>query len=89
MTICNCNLRPALRVLHEVFGSEEDADEVGEPVGPLVHEAGVGEHVDLHLVPLTELHHDTLPHHAVLVVGVMILVVETGNLTYIHVNNLN
>ena len=41
---------------------------MSEPVGSLVHDAGVGEHVDLNLVPLAEVHHDALSHHAVLVV---------------------
>ena len=54
--------------LHEVLWPEEDPDEVSEPVGSLVHDAGVGEHVDLDLVPLAEVHHDALSHHAVLVV---------------------
>ena len=69
-----------LCLLHEVLWSEEDSDEVCEPVGSLVHEASVGKHVDLDLVPLRHLHHHALPHHAVLVIGVVVLVVETGHL---------
>ena len=79
MSVCESEV---LRLLHEVLRSEEDPDEVCEPVGPLVHDAGVGVHVDLDLVPLPQLHHHTLPHHGVLVVGVVVLVVETGNLKY-------
>ena len=37
-------------------------------------------HVDLDLVPLPQLHHHTLPHHAVLVIGVVVLIIEAGNL---------
>ena len=69
-----------LSFLHEVLWSEEDPDEMSEPVGPLVHDAGVGEHVDLDLVPLAEIHHDALSYHAVLVIWVVVLIVEAGNL---------
>lgn len=81
VTVSECN-RPTRTVwiLHEVLGSEEDPHEVCEPVGALVHDAGVSVHVDLHPVALAQLHHHALPHHAVLVVGVVVLVVETGHL---------
>ena len=79
MSVCESEV---LCLLHEVLRSEEDPDEVCEPVGPLIHDTGVGVHVHLDLVSLANLHHHALPHHAVLVVGVVVLVVETGNLKY-------
>jgi len=67
-------------ILHEVFGSEEDSNEVSEPVGAFIHDSCVSVHVDLDLVPLPQLHHHTLPHHAVLVIRVLVLIIEAGNL---------
>ena len=69
-----------LCLLHEVLWSEEESHKVCEPVGSLVHDASVGVHVDLDLVPLRHLHHHALADHAVLVVGVVVLVVEAGHL---------
>ena len=82
VTISNGRQTVRISVLHKVLGSEEDSNEVSEPVGPLVHDPCVGVHVHLDLVSLANLHHHALPHHAVLVVGVVVLVVETGNLKY-------
>ena len=73
-------------LFHEVLGPQEHSDEMSEPVGPLVHDAGVSVHVDLDLVALPQLHHNALANHAVLVVGVVILVIETGNLRKIVSN---
>ena len=85
MSIGNC--RRIFRIFHEILRSEEDPNEVSEPVGPLVHDSSVCVHVDLDLVTLHQLHNHTLANHAVLVVRVMVLVIEAGHLMNIEISS--